>query len=369
MNSQALSVIRISPIAEFSCRLASNGGKDGTSEFGIIHLYFPGGPCTRTLDGFLAVYRKYGKPYLPSSVRNLCSRALTPCLNLRGKYDFWRVGRGVTRLLGPQFRRNRRVIGIALTYACNLRCHNCDESSAQAPADTQMSVEQIQRFVNECTAANYHWDLMEIAGGEPTMHPDFLEIIDILRTYRNRYSPHTRIKVLTNGAGDKVQQLVAQVPGDIEVENSGKSGKRQVELKHATFNLTPEEVAGYEKVDYRNGCEYTHRCGTGLGPAGYYHCPVAAGMDRIFEWNIGRQSLPSEDDDMQDLAEQFCSKCGYFLKELEYKKPLSKPLISPVWEQAYEGYRTRQAEKLVTISAGSSSGHAVAAAPGPAVTK
>lgn len=320
----------------------------------------------RTLDRILTAYRKYGKPYLPNGVRRLFSRALDPCLSLRGAYDYWRVGPGVTRVLGPQFRRNRRVIGIALTYACNLRCFNCDESSAQAPADAQMSVEQIQRFVDECVTANYRWDLMEIAGGEPTMHPEFLKIIDILREYRNRYSPGTRIKVLTNGAGEKTQQMAALVPSDIEVENSSKGGKRQSELKHATFNLAPDEVAGYENVAFRNACEYTHRCGTGLGPTGYYHCPVAAGMDRIFEWNIGRQSLPSLDDDMEDLAERFCRKCGYFLKQLEYKKPLGKQYTSPEWQQAYDGYRERQATKLVTLSAAPSTPQAVVAGQGVA---
>jgi hypothetical protein len=67
---------------------------------------------------------------------------------------------------------------------------------------------------------------------------------------------------------------------------------------------------------------------------------------------------------MEDLAERFCSKCGYFLKELEYKKPLAKQLTSPVWQQAYDDYRTRQAEKLVTIGAGSDAVHAVAVGSG-----
>lgn len=317
----------------------------------------------RILDRFLTAYRKYGRPYLPASMRGAFSRALDPCLALRGKYDFWRVGRGVTRVLGPQFRRNRRVMGIALTYACNLRCYNCDESSAQAPADTQMSVEQIRRYVDEWIAAKYQWKLLEIAGGEPTMHKDFLKILDILRDYRVRCSPHTRIKVLTNGVGENVRRVVGQIPGDVEVQDSGKNGKRQIELKHATFNLTPEEVPGYEKVDYRNACEWTERCGTGLGPSGYYHCPVAAGMDRIFEWNAGRQSLPSEDDSMEDLAERFCSKCGYFLKEVQYKKPLDKPLISPVWAKFYDDYRGRQADRLVTLE-----GVKKAAQPAPAGT-
>lgn len=323
----------------------------------------------RILDRFLSAYRKYGKPYLPSSLRKLCSLALDPSFKLRGKYDYWRVSPGVTRVLGPQFRRNRHRIGIALTYACNLRCYNCDESSAQAPEDTQMTVEQIQRFVDEWAAANYRWELMEIAGGEPTMHKDFFKILDILRGYRDRYSPHSRIKVLTNGTGDRVKQMISQIPADVEVENSNKEGKRQTELRHATFNLTPEEVPGYSNVEYRNACEWTERCGTGLGPSGYYHCPVAAGMDRIFEWNIGRQSLPSEDDDMEDLAERFCSKCGYFLKELEYKKPLDKPLISPAWEQYYDDYRCRQEAKLVTLKAASGATQAVAARPGAGAPK
>lgn len=305
----------------------------------------------RTLDRILTAYRKYGKPYLPSSIRQLFSLALAPCLRLRGFYDFWRVRPGVTRILGPQFRRNRRVLGIALTYACNLRCQNCDESSAQAPADTQMTVEQIQRAVDEWVAAGYHWDLMEIAGGEPTMHPEFLKIVEVLREYRNLHSPQTRIKVLTNGAGERVQKIAAQVPSDIEVENSNKSGKRQIELKHSTFNLTPEEVAGYENADYTNACEYTYRCGTGLGPTGYYHCPVAAGMDRIFEWNIGRQSLPAAEDDMADLAERFCRKCGYFLRQMEYKQPLDKQFTSPVWQKAYDEYRARQSQRLVILNA------------------
>lgn len=304
----------------------------------------------RVLDRVLTAYRKMLKPHLPTSLRKLFSRALEPSLKLRGVLDFWRVGPGVTRILGPQFHRNRHIIGIALTYECNLRCFNCDESSAQVPADTQMTVEQIQRFVDESAAANYRWDLMEIAGGEPTLHKDFFAILDILRDYRQRYSPRTRIKVLTNGAGDRVTALAARIPADVEVQNSDKGGRRQIELKHATFNVTPEEVEAYKNVDYRNACEYTHRCGTGLGPTGYYHCPVAVGMDRVFEWNIGRQSLPSLDDSMEDLADRFCRKCGYFLRQSEYKKPLDRQLTSPAWAQIYADYRTRHQAPLVVLN-------------------
>lgn len=303
----------------------------------------------RLIDRILASYRKYGKPYLPTAARKLFSRTFKPLSEMQGTFDFWRVQPAVTHLLGPQFRRNRHRLGIAITYECNLRCHNCDESSAQAPADTQMTVEQIQRFVDESAAAQYRWDLIEIAGGEPTMHKDILNILDVLREYRARYSPHTVIKVLTNGTGAKVKEIVAQIPRDVLVLDSQKEGKRQVELKHSTFNVAPEDIEEYQNADFRNACEWTEKCGTGLGPTGYYHCPVAAGMDRIFGWNIGRQSLPSMEDSMEDLAERFCSKCGYFMRQMKYKQVLDKPLMSPVWQQAYADYKVRQ-EELVSIS-------------------
>jgi wyosine [tRNA(Phe)-imidazoG37] synthetase (radical SAM superfamily) len=43
-------------------------------------------------------------------------------------------------------------------------------------------------------------DVITFAGnGEPTMHPEFEEIIDDTIALRNRYSPNTKISVLTNG--------------------------------------------------------------------------------------------------------------------------------------------------------------------------
>jgi hypothetical protein len=212
-----------------------------------------------------------------------------------------------------------------------------------------MTVEQIQRFADESGTAGYRWDRLVIAGGEPTLHKDFFRILDVLRTYRNSHSQRTEIYVITNGTGDQVNKTVAQIPDDVVVVNTNKSGKRQIELGHSVFNVAAEDVPAYRKADFRNACDVTEGCGTGLGPTGYYHCPVAAGMDRIFGWNIGRRSLPSEDDSMVDLAERFCGKCGHFLRQMKYKKALDKSLMSRTWERAYAAYRARNKEELVVL--------------------
>jgi hypothetical protein len=212
-----------------------------------------------------------------------------------------------------------------------------------------MTVEQIQRFVEESVAVGYRWEHLIVSGGEPTMHKDFFTILNILRGYRDAHSPSTRIHVTTDGTGNRVKQAIAQIPDDIDVINSNKDGKRQAELHHTSFNVAAEEIPAYRNADFRNACDVVRGCGTGLGPSGYYHCPVAAGMDRIFGWDIGRKSLPLENDSMEDLAERFCGKCGHFMREMKYKRALDKPLISATWERAYAAYRDRSKEELVVL--------------------
>jgi hypothetical protein len=62
-------------------------------------------------------------------------------------------------------------------------------------------------------------------------------------------------------------------------------------------------------------------------------------MDRIFGWNIGRQSLPDDSDDMLDMLETLCNHCGMFKRNME--PPVTQPTMSPTWVRAYERYRNK----------------------------
>ena len=95
-------------------------------------------------------------------------------------YRYIRVQKPVTKLFGPQYRRSRKFIEIEITYRCNLRCINCDRSCRQAPTNEQMSVEQIQKFINESVDNNVKWERIRVMGGEPTLHPDIFEILNLL---------------------------------------------------------------------------------------------------------------------------------------------------------------------------------------------
>jgi uncharacterized radical SAM superfamily Fe-S cluster-containing enzyme len=119
-----------------------------------------------------------------------------------------RVTRLACKVLGYNHDRSLKLIEIDITYACNLTCFNCNRSCGQAPTAERMTLDQINFFVEESIAKGVKWERIRLLGGEPTLHPNFLEILSLLTSYRNRFSQDTVIEVNTNGYGKKVQSII-----------------------------------------------------------------------------------------------------------------------------------------------------------------
>jgi hypothetical protein len=52
-------------------------------------------------------------------------------------------------------------------------------------------------------------------------------------------------------------------------------------------------------------------------------------------FDVGRKTLPAEDDQMYDLRDKFCRNCGHFV---EGSTAMDKPEVSVTWKKAYEKY-------------------------------
>ncbi len=260
-----------------------------------------------------------------------------------------RVQRGVTKFLGFQYRVASDLIEIDLTYLCNLRCNNCNRSSAQAPDAVHIELDTVRKFVDDSLAQERNWMRIRLLGGEPTLHPQFPKIIDELLRYKEKY-PHTSIQVVTNGFGQKVQKVLEALPKSIYVENSFKDSN--VQPGFGPFNLAPQDSKFYSTADYRNGCSIATTCGLGLTPQGYYPCAVAGGIDRVLGVSRGRSDLPPSEDEMRDLMEVACRLCGRF-RDGHYvpeklRAPLTSQLTSPTWSRIYDDWSQRvQATKPV----------------------
>ena len=254
-----------------------------------------------------------------------------------------RIQRPITMLLGYQYKPASRLIEIDLTYQCNLRCNNCNRSSAQAPEASHLSLEAISQFVDQSIRDGRRWNRIRLLGGEPTLHPDFLAILAEMERYLAYYPP-ALVEVVSNGYGSKVARMLEKIPATINVENSAKS--ENIQPSFGPFNLAPQDSHVYKLADYRNGCSIPATCGVGLTPQGYYPCAVAGGIDRVLGKKNGRQYIPNADDEMRDLMDIACRLCGRFRDghyvPVKLRAPLLEQQTSPSWRGIYENWKHRQ---------------------------
>ncbi len=247
------------------------------------------------------------------------------------------------------FLPNLNQIEIDITYECNLKCINCNRSSTQAPIKEGMTIEQIETFVRESIELNKKWKLINLLGGEPTMHKDFLEIVNlILNEYIIKHSTETILQVTSNGFGELVQKRLSELPkhDNLIIDYASFKDERIVPY-FAPFNDAPIDKPNGNEKEYHKGCWVTSYCGIGLNQLGYYPCGVAGGIDRVFKLNLGVQSLMNVDGSIAKYLDTFCRFCGNFSDyEKNYgnfiprneKAALTKPITSESWKKAYKEY-------------------------------
>jgi len=95
--------------------------------------------------------------------------------------------------LCPDHEQHSCLTLIEITDQCNLTCPVCySESSPQRL--THRSLEQIE-FMLDCVVRNEaEPDVVQISGGEPTIHPDFFKVLDLAKA-----RPIKHLMVNTNG--------------------------------------------------------------------------------------------------------------------------------------------------------------------------
>ena len=100
---------------------------------------------------------------------------------------YFRSLKFVTRVFGYSNTPSRDNVEIDITYRCNLACNNCNRSlgDGQAQTNDSMSLEQIEKFIDDSIKNNFNWKQIRILGGEPTLHRQFFEVLDIfLKTHK-----------------------------------------------------------------------------------------------------------------------------------------------------------------------------------------
>ena len=242
----------------------------------------------------------------------------------------------VTRFFGYSNTPSRDNVEIDITYRCNLACNNCNRSlgDGQAQTNDSMSLEQIEKFIDDSIKNNFNWKQIRILGGEPTLHRQFFEVLDIFLKYKREHAPNVDLQLWTNGCGKKVQELLEQVPDDFKVVNSSKIQGGDEPIFNA-FNLAPIDSGAYKYTDFANGCSITEKCGVGITPYGYYPCAVAGSIDRILGLDLGQKDPAKAYDSMRGQLNDLCRYCGHF----RISTAATEIEQSLVWTEAYADYK------------------------------
>lgn len=238
-------------------------------------------------------------------------------------------------------------VGIDLSVECNLRCPNCEAGCRHANVKEYMSLEQIEKFVKESLELKHKWDRIKLRGGEPTLHPQFFQVLDILKKYKDKY-PKTTILIQTNNTGKKVKDVLSKLPKWTEVLSTNKEMNID-DWFDMKYYFNTYSVAPVDRLGWRLFSDFTKRCwrikichGIGLSRHGYYLCSPGATVDRIFGCDVGIKNLKTAlKSDMKKQSSALCRYCGHFKEPNDQVK---KDVVSRSWKKAFDEYNKKKPE-------------------------
>jgi hypothetical protein len=213
-----------------------------------------------------------------------------------------------------------------------------------------MTVGQIKRFVRESVSQKRRWSHILIEGGEPTLNPQILDIVDELVRYKCQHSTKTLLELGTNGHAKPTRRIMEKMPPEVRVTDSGKESSDQEH--HRNFNVAPIDLRPDKSSMFENGCVLPCIYGIGLNRYGYYPHAICGSIDRVFGLDVGRKSLPAVGDKLGDMYRHLCRYCGHFWDSANLDEPLASvredmkgaPPCTTSWSRAYGSFNKRRPE-------------------------
>jgi uncharacterized radical SAM superfamily Fe-S cluster-containing enzyme len=136
---------------------------------------------------------------------------------------------------------------VEITDHCNLQCPICYASSGPT-RQSYRSIEQVERMLDAVVANEGQPDVVQISGGEPTLHPDFFRILDLAKQ-----RPFQHLMVNTNGIriareDGFAEQVATYMPGfEIYLQFDSFEPNALKELRGA--DLTAVRMQAIEKLN------------------------------------------------------------------------------------------------------------------------
>lgn len=221
-----------------------------------------------------------------------------------------------------------------LTMHCNLRCTNCNRLCHMFPERTEhMTLPQVSRCMNQIRASNAKpLRRMKVLGGEPLVHPDFLQVYEAL-TGACSDGLVDFVKIDTNHT-----LPIPVLAGHPKIKWTGKRPGRKLHLPVLHGPIDYGLVSGA-----RPQCQALKVCGYSLDKYGWLPCSPAIMIVRVFGyWDLYKRELPTAVWGLDKL----CKHCVFNMPE-QWQREHYYPLGSTpaeyrgpaaVWREALAKY-------------------------------
>ena len=200
------------------------------------------------------------------------------------------------------------VIHVDITNVCFLACAHCTRAVGHHRKPYFMELEMVRKAIASLQDFPGRTGIM---GGEPCLHPQFREILSIVR----EMIPDRRKREFWT-SGWKWKEYKDDIYATFDKDMVTYNDHSQTTGRHQPLLVAIEEMV--DDPDLRkeliDNCPFQARWSAAITPKGAFFCEIAASQDYLFDGPGGYPIEPGwwkkAQDQFQDQVDRYCGKCS-----------------------------------------------------------
>lgn len=263
---------------------------------------------------------------------------------------------------------NKKISHIVITNVCNLSCGGCHQHCGNfekkqlwfiSKDEFIKCIKVLKSPKNRILIKNKNFiTKISIFGGEPTLHPQWNELVEIMKEHTD-----VLFRVSTNGRlsaeeikkyKNKKDLFVTTLSEIVSMERSNYKPQSNItyiidpkdedKIKYYKFvptmiapiDIYPNKSKKYFWKKAQRDCGIWKNCSKSIYNGKAYFCEVAASMDWLFYngqngWDINDDLFNKTTKEIEKQAEKFCYRCAWCISSdpvmNNYEQKISDPTL------------------------------------------
>jgi len=240
--------------------------------------------------------------------------------------------------------RDMNTIHVEITNACNLECANCTRFVGHHRKPFFMDLDMVETALRSLQGFPGNIGIM---GGEPTLHPKFREICELVQ----QLVPNKKQRHLwTNGKKYSLYKDV--IEETFLVDNIIYNDHKDEDEIHQPLMIAAKDVVEDQDLmwDLIDQCWVNDRWAASITPKGGFFCEVAAAQDHLFDgpggYELDQSWWDRDVESCKDQINRYCQNCSAAIPMPTFENQeysiCSKDLVSESVARRLETVKSRR---------------------------